>query len=406
MPIPDFNLNKAKFGRILIRLLFFCILVDFLSGLFLLSFNIDTKLSMLYKASILLLCLIYIALSSFMTFILVFLSVIWVYFVVTLNYFVLDSNAIFFEFTLAFKILAFPVLFCFVYLLQRDQNKLFCSSVGNLLTFGYFVIVANVISGYFGFGFRTYESSQVGFKGYFFAGNELSAVFMVFSTYVIQKYAIRASLYKYFLLAAFNLFIGVSIGTKAGIIYSLLSPLVIFAISNRYNHKRNVQFLLVVSVFVVISLSSLFVVISDLQVVEKLLYNFSSGGFVHLLLSGRDFWLETIYANLQSSNFIYHYIFGYGSSFISPLIGKNIVEIDPVDVYLIFGVFALLYFVAFSFVSLYIPFKNLRSKHSPGVFVLNLALFLFAIIAGHVWTSGMLPFAWSMYFYCCVQSEV
>lgn len=397
-------LSTDLIGKILFYLILLCILVDSISGFFLLSIGFDTKLSLLFKLLILLLALFYIAKSSLQAIFFIFGCLIWLFFVVITNLFLHSSISLTIDFTLAFKILAFPILFSYAFFLQKNIGSNYFSYVNAVLLFGYFVVVLNVVSGYFGLGYRTYESSQVGFKGYFFAGNELSAVFMVFSTYVIQRAVVQSGIL-FLSLTLLNIFVGFSIGTKSGMIYSILSPLAIYLIYNRNNFSKLILSILVFFVTIFIVYFYFYSHVVEFNSIEKIAFNLTSGGVYRLFFSGRDEWLLTIINDFPDDHWVYHYIFGYGSEFIENSIGKGIVEIDPVDIYLLFGVLPLLAFMTFSIFSILIPFWCINGVHAPGILVLNIALFLFAIIAGHVWTSGMLPFAWAMYFFLCIKSE-
>lgn len=374
------------------------VFVDCLSGFFSQQVGVDLKLSILSKFVLIIFCLIIIMrknLASF-RFLLFFIS-----YILTVSYFkfiLFGIDALTYEFPIGFKFFSI-ILFTLFFIELKNMDRFeFYKNACLCLNFGFWVVVINVLSGYLGFGFPTYASAQVGFKGYFYAGNELSALFIVLSTFKLQMILNISSKKVYIIYSVLVILVGISIGTKSGIIFSVLLPFILLVI-----HLRNIIFTMkfIVIMLCVLGLlyfglvnlvSSLF----EIPAFEKIIYSLSSGGILHLIFSGRETWLLKLLEQHNDYNGWARSFFGYGSTFVNINIGKHLVETDPIDIYNLYGVLAVIVMLVFSICSLVHSIKNINNPFGAAALVVNFSLLVFAFIAGHVWTSGMLGISWGL----------
>ncbi|AZG74180.1 hypothetical protein EGC82_16330 [Shewanella livingstonensis] len=374
------------------------VLLDFLSGFFSLQVGVDLKISLLYKSILIVLCMIVIMRANFVSFIFLISFLYYILFVSYFKFLFFGKDALTYEMTIGLKFFSIILFTLFFIELKNTGRSSFNKNAYLCLNLGFWVVVINVLSGYLGFGFSTYASSQVGFKGYFFAGNELSALFIVLSSFKLQTILNFRTKKVYFIYSILVVLIGFSIGTKSGIVFSVLLPFALLVISQRkkiFTSKFIIFFLVVISL-IALGVVNLVDSLSSIPAIGKIIYNFSNGGLLRLIFSGRDVWVTQLFEHFNDSNGWAISFFGYGSTFVDKSIGKYLLEIDPIDVYNLYGVLAVIVMVVFSICTLAYSIKNLNNPFGAAALVVNFSLLIFAFIAGHVWTSGMLSISWSL----------
>lgn len=372
------------------------VLIDSLSGFFSLSLGIDLKISLLFKLVVFFLCFLFILKKNKVTSNFLMCFLFFLFFISFYHFLIHGDSALSIEFVFSMKVFSIILMFLFAFEAFEYNKSLFIKNAHFCLYLGFWIVVANVLSGYLGFGQPTYASSQVGFKGFFVAGNELSALFIVLSAYKLQFVLIQQNKFAYLSYSLIVILVGVSIGSKSGIIFSLFLPFVLLVL----NSKRPLFSVISIFIFTAIVCCSFYFYldfsIDSLPALSKVIYNYNDGGLERLIFSGRDDWVTTIVGSISDNSFFMRFLLGFGSAFILDNIGKHIVEVDPIDIYLLFGVLPLFIMILFSLFTFYIAIKNFRKPFGPAVLLVNLGLFLFAIIAGHVWTSGMIGISWAL----------
>lgn len=373
------------------------VLLDSLNGFMVNGLTLDLKTSQLYKMLIFILMLIQLMKWQSKGLIL-FSSIFITTLVLPLyNNDNTVSNFVKYELVFSLKILMIIVSCTFFWEYAKRKSEQMKKYAHKLLNFSFYVVVVNVLSGYLGFGYNTYESSGIGFKGFFIAGNELSALFLLLSAYKAFIVWNESSLKSYVFFAILIAFVGVSIATKAGAVFGILITLLIPLASLRVK-IFSIKYLFVLMVLLWgagICIGIAFEDISNMTVVQKLTYNYKMLGFFGMLFSSRDTWFSSIYNHINDIHGISPLILGYGSTVTNFIIGKHSVEIDPVDVFMLYGLPTMLILLS---LNVWMIVRSLRSLniayYAPCVLVVNTLLLFFASLAGHVWTSGMLGITW------------
>ncbi len=275
-------------------------------------------------------------------------------------------------------------------------NERHLSLIRNVFLFNFFVIVTSVCSGLFGFGLSTYggqPASQirgVGFKGYFYAGNELGALLLCL--FPILFVSIYSKINKLIISILF-IFVSFLIGTKTAFISILILGLYsIFTLANISIVKK-------IGIFLSVTFFSVFILLLFQEQIghkiETLKFVYNNKGLMYLILSGRDSLLLDAYTYISSNFSIYDFLLGIGSSFAASKFKS--VEMDFADILIWSGFFWMLFIYIFYFVFSYYVLIRF-SKKTFNVFFLTLAFLLLAsFFAGHVLTSGMLLPILSLY---------
>lgn len=263
-----------------------------------------------------------------------------------------------------------------------------------LVQFSYIILAGNILLKYVGLGYPMYEYGNIGSKGFFYAGNEISALLVILSSMIAFNYWHNNKKLNYFLFWAFTLFIGLTISSKTGVVGILLVFVLIPL--KRPSLKVSLGRLLffLCSLFLVIPfaiyLSWMFV--QDTAFYIRLQYFSEKFDFWTFLLSNRNVFFVEAYENFKEKYSVIEKIMGVGQSQYEVINNGRIVEIDFADIVFAFGFLGFIYFLA---VILFLIVQALRfsrnSKYIFANFVLLMILILFGIstTAGHVFSSGM-----------------
>tara|TARA_R110001599_G_scaffold11371_1_gene54244 strand:- start:4426 stop:5688 length:1263 start_codon:yes stop_codon:yes gene_type:complete len=373
------------------------VLVDALSGFFVQQIGINLRLSQGLKVIIYLLFMSYILKNNRH----VFFSLTCFLFLFLINPIAMvftgnSINAISFDFPALLRINIIVTATAFCIILAHKKPFFFQKKVRLTFYFSFIIVCINVLSGYFGVGFFSYPSEKFGFKGFFFAGNELSALFILLSSFVLFNiWKIRGFSFKYVIASCLSLVVGLSIGTKAGAIFSFVSPVFIpLAISISKITYSKALFRIIMGILTIVILALvLFSFIKESPMFERITYIFQTKGILGVIFSDRNIFVEDFIDRIDDTLGFYPLLFGAGSG-VTQYQFKTI-EVDFFDVAMYFGFPLAILCMLLSLVSIIAPLILLRKRpYAPLVLIVNIFLFFLASIAGHVWTSGMLGVAW------------
>ncbi len=287
-------------------------------------------------------------------------------------------------------------LYCFLFFVNYLK---YTSDIGIkrtllLVQFSYIVVAANVLLKYIGLGSPMYEYGSIGSKGFFYAGNEISALLVILSSIIAFNLWYRENRLAYFLFWAFTLFVGLTVSSKTGVIGIML---VFFLIplkkpSIRLNFKRMLFFLISILVLIPGAIYIIWKFIQDTALFIRLQYFSEKFDFWTFVLSNRNVFFKDAYNTYIEKYSFVEKVFGVGQSQYENLNNGMIVEIDFADILFAFGVLGLIYFII---LMLFLIVQALRFSlvkaypYSNFVLLMVLALLGISTTAGHVYSSGM-----------------
>jgi hypothetical protein len=378
------------------------LLVDAINGFFLSGLGIDPKLSALFKLTLVSLALFQI--GAYAPKVLAFVLLFFIFMLIgpIISFFETVSVAGFVDdLTSGLKIYTAMIIFIYVALACHKWPSLVQKYGKWCLIFAFMVLSANIVLGVLGFGFSSYgntdseSSSAIGIKGFFYAANEVSGIFIVLFGCVLHLLWQKRK-FVYVLFSPLVLLTALLIATKAAM---LAAVMLIFAIPlfNERNKLLNltwlkVKMILPIVVVVAILLMVLVPVFETTGLWNRFIWFYEKKGIIGIILSGRDVFIVSAldafmrYANLTDI------LFGFSKTGLG-LITKNAMEIDPIDMYFwhgISGILLFLTYLAIFFRVSYLSAVNRNSKWGPAVLLINIALFAVSMVAGHIFTSGML----------------
>jgi hypothetical protein len=400
----QFIIQDAKFAffQLTFLMIGLSLLVDTINGFFLSGIGIDPKLSALFKLILLSLMLFQIGayaprlLASILLFFFMMLlgPAISFYTTVSLAGFVDD-------FTSGLKIYTAMIVFIYIALVCHRWPSLVLKYGKWCLVFAFIVLSANMLLGVLGFGFSSYgnadseSSSAIGIKGFFYAANEVSGIFIVLFGSMLHLLWQKRK-FVYVLFSPFVLLTALLIATKAAM---LAAALLIFAIPlfNERHKLLNLTWLKVRMIlpFIVVMTILLIVLVPIFESTglwNRFVWFYEKKGIIGIILSGRDvFIISALDAYMRYAN-LADILFGFSKTGLG-MITKNAMEIDPIDMYLWHGVFGIVLFLAYLAVFFRVSYLSTMNRNSiwgPAVLLINIALFAVSMIAGHIFTSGML----------------
>jgi hypothetical protein len=269
------------------------------------------------------------------------------------------------------------------------------------------VFLANILLGLMGYGFSTYDGeisdTSVGIKGFFYAGNEVTSVFLVLVAFIQSRYAGRG--WKMWLAIVVCLVIGLTIATKTAILGSVILcfgvPLLLNDPGKRRFFIAKFGLLLSLPILTVYLLAGDSAFSFSQNLVDRIIYVYQKQGIVGVVLSSRDAYLADMwrmsFSNVSSFETLVAAIFGHGVSYYADVM-KYSSELDFADVFFWNGYLGVL--VLFSGIAL-ASYHAVRNYLSTGYFdgkvilLLNVLLLAVANIGGHIFTSGMFSIVWA-----------
>ncbi len=266
-------------------------------------------------------------------------------------------------------------------------------------------VIINVVVGLAGYGFASYETraGRIGIIGFFYAGNEVGAMYAVLCGFLFMEIWVRhRRLYLPVVLIA--MVIGFVIATKSAILSAIaLAPLVPLA----YQRGRWLRMpaglalgLLAALVVLIIAAIQVWTILDAAGLAAKLQEVYQTRGWAGILFSGRDVFIASASGAVWGAPDMGDALFGPGVHALSQLGIKESVEIDPFDFYLWFGAPGLIFLILFVGLFLYVPLLGRRdpTNHvAPTVLMTTYILLGIATVAGHVILGGMAGILWAVF---------
>ena len=287
-------------------------------------------------------------------------------------------------------------LFCFYFF--RDliirQNKLEIKKLFNLVKFSYLVLVFNILIKYVGLGYPMYKAGDIGSKGFFYAGNETSALLIILTSILAYQLFSTSKRWKYYIFMVFSLFIGLSISSKTGVLGILLLlvliPLERPTIKTDLTKLKKIGQTLFASTLLGGSIT--WWALKQSAVFNRLSFYWEELDTLTFLFSHRNFFFVDAYKVYQEKYTPIEKIFGVGQTKYQLLNNSKIIEIDMADIFFAYGYIGLTIFI-FSIGYLGIKsfqFSKFKKYNYTNFIFLMLAILLgISTIAGHVFSSGL-----------------
>lgn len=390
-------MNKEKFKNLIYLFILIQPLLDLVTSLMTRYTNVIT-LGIIVKGLILLLLIIYvlffnkskykkISISYF-----VLLGIFVLFYLITKED-ILNFNILKQELIILFKFLFYPIFFIGILNLY-DQYKLDKKKISNILAIDFIMFsVLITIPTILNISFKTYVGNKVGSIGWFYSGNEISAITCILFPYLWIKIDNNFNL-KNIIYIILAIGISIYIGTKTAYLLALFPSILLFIyyLINKKFKYMIVPFLIVLALIAIYPISPL-----KQNMIENTKEATVTKGnsSLYKFLSGRDELLSdtaSIYFNSNDVN----KLFGIGVTNRSDINNEQItkfIEMDIFDILFRLGLIgAFIYFLPIIVILLlvfeYVIKQKFKLKEKEYLILFSFFIgILAAIITGHVLVS-------------------
>jgi hypothetical protein len=306
----------------------------------------------------------------------------------------LDASFLFSDIVKVSKYLTplFSFLFFKDIIERQDATEL--KRVFSFLWFSYIVLVVNILVKYIGLGYPMYKDGDIGSKGFFYAGNETSALLIILTSILAYKLFLNQERWKFYAFMLLSLFVGLSISSKTGVLGILLLliliPLERPTMQIEKSKLKKLGLTLLVSVPVLVS--GTWFALKQSSVFDRLSYYWEKLDVWTFLFSHRNFFFSDAYQVYKNEYTIVEKLIGVGQHKYELMNNMKIIEIDIADIFFAYGFIGLtLFMVLMGYLGVqswrFAEFK--KYNYTKFVFLMLVILLGISSIAGHVFNSGM-----------------
>lgn len=408
---------KVKYIDLVIWIsLLFLLIVDMLNGvLHTHEIHLGVSVSQFYKLAVV--CLFFLRLVVIPRYLIYIVSVFGILILPSLFSLVLDRIGMFGfmqDVVKSFKYLIILISFYYFKMVFMTSSKEFLMHYIFWIKWSFVVLTINLLVKFIGLGNPMYDVGNIGSKGYFIAGNEVSALLLVLSGFLSYYYlVIRNNLKAYLLYGLGSIVLGFLISSKTGILGVFLIHLLVLWSSGkiRLNTPKQRRIFRVIILGIGLMIIGIFLFIRNSAVFMRYTYFWDKLDVTTFILSSRN-----IYFNEMMVVYDAHYTFldkiiGVGDRYYHILAGK-LIEIDGLDLFFSNGFLGLAVFV----ILLSLLFLQLkRNLHIPHFLFAHLSMIMFVMLcllsclSGHIFNSGLagifIGFVFALGFKTCLWKK-
>lgn len=374
-------------------LIFLSLPVDVLNGLFL-NKGVNVVFPSIYKCFVLISLLFYLFINKNRWIFLLFFCLCLLV-MPKVAFSITDRDYSYFFADLSYAIKFFMPIFYALFLLTLKKQSLnihiYSKIVRRFFYFSCIIVLCNILVGFLGYGFSVYRSANIGYKGLFFAGNELAAVFLALVGFILTDTYLNSKKSYIFISTIFLVF-SIMVATKAAIFGTIFLSIFIPLNYLKDNKLFTKQILLLFAAsFPLLYIYKYgWILLDKFGYRQKIEWTMEKKGILGLVFSGRDQYFLEAWNNISIEWDISSLLFGFGKYNIERnILFKSSTEIDPMDVFLLFGVIGLFFYFAFLCYIIFGKFRKI-STYGIGVHTTSILMIFLSIFSGHVSFSGML----------------
>lgn len=256
--------------------------------------------------------------------------------------------------------------------------------------FSYGILALSILASIFGLGTPMYDQKlgdqNIGTRGLFYSGNEVSITFIVLLSFV--SYKVRKSKLK-FVFLFFNLLLAILISSKTAILGVLLVYVFISISEDRLNLNKIKRIRKRIFLFFLITILAIVVwqLILNSPLIIRFIYFFNKLDLLTFILSARNIYLLNAFDIFYANYGWLEFLFGLGYNEYRTVVVKMI-EIDIFDLLFTYGIVGAFLFIFCISIHLYNTYKS-KLVNSSYSYNICFILFLISCLTGHTFGSGM-----------------
>lgn len=264
--------------------------------------------------------------------------------------------------------------------------------------FSFIIIVLNIFLRLFGIGFPMYTMGDIGIgsKGFFYAGNEISATLLIISSFLMYWFRLYNKLGLFIFIGFLAIFTGLYITSKTAILGTIFTFIYfLFLMSRRNMLTIRTLFIYIFFFFICMPIGGYFVVdyLESSDIMRRFSFFWDRLDIYTFILSNRNTFLFDMIEIFKEKYNILEMLIGVGQSTFESLNNDHIIELDFFDIYFAYGLIGVFLFVLYT---LFILIKAKLKAFSSNMFVfssytiyISLLLIVLSFLSGHIFNSGM-----------------
>lgn len=259
----------------------------------------------------------------------------------------------------------------------------------------YFVLALNLSLKLVGLGYPMYTNGNIGSRGFFIAGNEISALLIILASILAYYYWVINKNWRLFILyGVFSFFLGLLISSKTGMLGIILVHMLIIGstVTLDFSQKKTFKRLLYVFLSSGVFLSGLVLFVKHSAIMARYMYFWNKMDFLTFILSSRNIFLAEMIPIFETSYSHLEQWIGVGNYRFEALANQKI-EIDVLDILFTYGYLGALFFCGL--VTVYLVNLGKQVKYSRFFsyaklsLICCLVLVLLSCLSGHIFNSGI-----------------
>lgn len=304
------------------------------------------------------------------------------------------------------------IILSFNFFSNYFQNNRGEKIIFQIVYISYTVVIINILLKYIGLGYPMYEHGDIGSRGFFFAGNEISVLLLILSAIIGKRLWVLNNRFLYFIIGILTVFTALTISSKASMIGAIIILLIIPIKRPKLNSinlksflKYSLSILTIVPLVIIIAWS----LIKNSKVYERFTYFYEELDFLSFIYSNRNIFFSKYLEIYKGQYNLLEKFIGVGQTAYEKLSEMQTVEIDIIDILFAQGIFGATIFLS---LITYVLLQSLKLSfirdYNYANFTFFMCLLLFAIssFSGHTFNSGMAgPFIGLTFALMCIKGN-
>lgn len=409
--MDKFKIRIQDVDLVIWGLLIPLLIVDSINGIFYENnISIPFSISQIYKLGIVALFFIRLLKTpKYILFIWLLLGLMIVPSILQWTKETITFNVVIQDLIFSFKYLTVLISFFYFKEVLATVNKSQIPKYFVWIKLSYFILAISLSLKLVGIGYPMYTTGNIGARGFFIAGNEISALLLILSGLIAYYYwVVNRNIWLFIGYGLTSFILGLLISSKTGILGILLVYMLIVLGTTKFNFKDKrvvkslVYTLLVVMVFAI----GISLFIQNSAIMTRYAHFWDKMDFITFILSSRNIYLAEMIPIFENSYSSLERLIGIGNFRFEELANQKI-EIDILDILFTYGYLGILLFGGLLALYFFSILKVIKQRsvfvYAKLSFILFTVLFLLSCLSGHIFNSGIagvfIGFVFSLAYY-------
>ncbi|MDM1043717.1 O-antigen ligase family protein [Myroides sp. 1354] len=307
----------------------------------------------------------------------------------------IDWKVIIQDLIFAFKYLIIVIAFFYFQVVFSTVNRYEIPKYFVWIKLSYWILAFNLSLKLVGLAYPMYTNGNIGSRGWFIAGNEISALLIILSCILAYYYWVINKNWKFFVLYGLVSFLlGLLISSKTGLLGIVLVHILIIGSTTAFDirNKKTRNRLLYGGGIALLFCGGITVFIQQSAIMNRYLYFWHKMDFVTFILSSRNIFLAEMIPIFEASYTTFEQWIGVGNYRFEELANQKI-EIDILDILFTYGYVGVFIFCGLLVVYSLNIVKLMKNctvfAYAKLSFICCLILVVLSCLSGHIFNSGI-----------------